>query len=43
MARRPSGARQPTPSAAGLGLPLLLIYTLGFTFLAALVFERKDL
>jgi len=28
---------------AGLGLPLLLIYTLGFAFLAALVFERKDL
>ncbi|WCM38767.1 ABC transporter permease [Thermus antranikianii] len=31
------------PNAAGLGLPLLLIYTLGFAFLAALVFERKDL
>lgn len=31
------------PEAAGLGLPLLFIYTLGFAFLAALVFERKDL
>lgn len=31
------------PQAAGLGLSLLLIYTLGFALLAALVFERKDL
>ncbi|TBH17525.1 ABC transporter permease [Thermus thermamylovorans] len=31
------------PEAAGLGLSLLLIYTLGFALLAALVFERKDL
>ncbi|MER3450884.1 MAG: ABC transporter permease [Thermus sp.] len=31
------------PSALGLGLPLLLIYTVGFSILAALYFERKDL
>jgi ABC-2 type transport system permease protein len=31
------------PEAAGLGLSLLLIYTLGFAFLGALVFERRDL
>ena len=31
------------PQAAGLGLPLLLVYTLGFALLAALVFKRKDL
>lgn len=31
------------PQAAGLGLPLLFIYTLVFALLAALVFERKDL
>jgi ABC-2 type transport system permease protein len=31
------------PEAASLGLSLLLIYTLGFALLAALVFERQDL
>jgi len=31
------------PEAVGLGLPLLLLYTLGFALLAALVFEQKDL
>ncbi|WP_243028041.1 ABC transporter permease [Thermus albus] len=31
------------PSAAGLGLPLLFVYALGFALLAALVFDRKDL
>lgn len=31
------------PDALGLGLPLLAIYTLGFSVLAALLFERKDL
>ena len=31
------------PDALGLGLPLLAIYTLGFSALAALLFERKDL
>lgn len=31
------------PQAAGVGLPLLLLYTLGFGGLALLTFERKDL
>ncbi|MGC8968704.1 MAG: ABC transporter permease [Thermus sp.] len=31
------------PQAAALGLPLLLVYTLGFALLAVLAFERKDL
>lgn len=31
------------PYAAGLGLPLLLLYALGFALLATWVFGRKDL
>jgi ABC-2 type transport system permease protein len=31
------------PEAAAIGLPLLLLYTLGFGGLALLTFERKDL